>query len=269
MTGAGRAWRVRQRLGARDLALLASLRELRLMTGAQLRRLHFPGGQRITQARKTRAAVTRLAELDLIVRMRRRVGGARAGSEGYVIGLSGLGHAVLDIGTGGRRHRAVRETSPHHQAHLLGVAELCVRLHEHTRECEAELLDFTAEPGCWRQYAGIGGQRLWLKPDAFVRIGLGEYALSHFIEHDEATESPATIGRKLDAYVDYWRSGREQHQHGVFPLVWWLVPHHQRASVIAGAIRRLPTEARQLFTIALHDEAPSHLLRLPEVGGQA
>src|SRR4051795_11692450 len=98
MTRRAPAYRLASQLGPRDLAILESLQEFRLMSGAQIRRQHFAGGQPATQARKARAVLQRLTALGLLTRLERRVGGIHAGSEGQVVGLSGLGHAVLDVG---------------------------------------------------------------------------------------------------------------------------------------------------------------------------
>lgn len=268
MSGQGRARRLRDRLGERDLAILESLQELRLMSGAQLRRLHFPDGQQTTQARKTRAVLKRLAELRLIVRSSRRVGGIRAGSEGHVIGLSGLGQAVLTLGTGTpRRHRRVTDTKPAFQAHALAVSELAVALYEHQRAGDCAIDKLRAEPGCWRWFTGLGGQRRVLKPDLFVRLDVGEFEQSAFIELDQATESLPTIARKLGVYVDYWRSGQEQHEHGVFPKVWWVVPDAARLKAITRAVQRAPGEARDLFAVVLGHDAAEALTQPPGVGG--
>jgi hypothetical protein len=51
---------MRPKLSDRDIAILAELRLLRLLTGGQLRRLFFGTGDPVTQARKARAAVKRL-----------------------------------------------------------------------------------------------------------------------------------------------------------------------------------------------------------------
>lgn len=122
MSRRGHAARLRERLSERDMAMLRDLEDLRLLTGNQLRRLHFPDGDPTTQGRKVRAALKRLSGLGVIVRLSRRVGGVRAGSEGFVVGLSGWGHAVLDLDnpTPGR-HRRVIETKPAFQAHALAV----------------------------------------------------------------------------------------------------------------------------------------------------
>ncbi len=266
MSGRHRAARLRERLSERDLAILTTLYELRLLTGQQLRRLHFYDGQQATQARKARAALQRLHELAVIVRLSRRVGGLHAGSEGHVIGLSGWGQAVLDCDNPTpRRHRRVIDSKPAFQDHLLATNEHYVQLVETARAGHLDLLEFTSEPT--RQYSGIGGQKLALRPDAYLRLGIGDYELAVFVEHDMATESIPTIARKLAVYVAYWRSGIEQQLYEVFPLVLWLVPTLVRLEAIAKTIRRLPHEARHIFRVALHGDAITTLTQLPTEGG--
>lgn len=270
MNARARARGLAARLGPRDLAVLGSLQELRLLSGAQIRRLHFPGSNLVTQARKSRAALQRLTELQTVVRLRRRVGGIRAGSEGHVYGLSGLGQSVLDLDRDeSRRHRRVPETKLAFQSHVLAVSELAVGLTEQARTGACVIEEFRAEPGCWRWFGGLGGGRRVLKPDAYARLGIGEYELTAFIEQDMDTESLPTITRKLGVYVDYWRSGAEQHQRGVFPRVWWLVPDIARLRAITATIQRVSADARDLFTVALTDQATALLTRLPSPEGGA
>jgi hypothetical protein len=235
------------------------------MSGAQLRRLHFPGSSVSTQSRKARAALQRLTELGAVVRLRRRVGGVRAGSEGHVYGLSGLGFSVIDPDAT-QRHRRVPETKLAHQSHVLAVSELGVNLTERSRTGRCALQEFHTEPNCWRWFDGIGGRRV-LKPDAYVRLDVDGFELSAFIEQDMDTESLPTIRRKLDVYVDYWRTGAEQHRHGVFPRVWWLVPDNHRLQAIANVFHQIADDARELFTVALTDDAPDHLTQLPRLEG--
>lgn len=270
MSRRGRAARLLDRLSERDVRILLDLDRLRLLTGNQLRRLYFPLGNPITQARKVRALLKRLSDLGVLVRLPRRVGGLRAGSEGFVVGLSGWGQAVLDLDNEhSRRHRRITETKLAYQEHVLAVSELYVRLVEHARSGRIDLLTFAGEPGAWRRFSGSGGQTVTLKPDAFVRIGVGDIELVSFIEQDMATESPSTIARKLGVYVAYWRSASEQRRGGVFPRVWWLVPTLARLETIASCIRRLPHEARELFAVCLTDEAVPSLTAVPATGGSA
>jgi hypothetical protein len=268
MSGRVRVQLLAQQLSARDLDILAGLREFRLMTGEQLRRLHFPGDQLVTEARKMRAAMSRLTTLRVVVRLGRRVGGIHAGSEGHVYGLSGWGHAVLDLGDQvPGRHRRVIDTKPAFQWHVLAVGQLAVELYEQERAGAVAIEELKAEPGAWRWFSGIGGARRVLKPDAYLRVGVGDFLLSAFIEMDMATESLPTIARKLSVYIDYWRSGQEQQQHGVFPLVWWLVPSDARLDAIARTIRRLPADVHTLFTVALARDAAQLLSQLNPQGG--
>ncbi|MEU4517371.1 replication-relaxation family protein [Amycolatopsis sp. NPDC024027] len=270
MSGRGRAGRLAARLSDRDLAILRDLRTLRLMTGGQIFRQHFPDGQPETQARKARAALTRFHRLGLVVRLRRRIGGVRAGSQGYVYGLTGLGLAVLDVGNPApQRHRRVTETKPAFADHALAVSELRVQLTEFGRQHLDAQIGFAAEPQCWRTFSGPGGVPVTLKPDAFVQIERDGYELTSFVEVDMATESLPTIRRKLDVYVAYWRSGLEQARHEVFPRTWWTVPTPARQAAIASVIRRLPAEAHDLFTVCLADEAVIRLTEIPNDEGGA
>lgn len=264
----GQAGRLRERLSDRDLAVLASLYQFRLATPQQLQRLHIPDGSPRTRARRMRGVLQRLSDRGVIVRLARRIGGMQPGSSAHVIGLSGLGLAVLNVqGPYGRKRRRVWETTPHFVRHVLGVTELAVGLTELTRAGSAKLATFDGEPACWRRFPGSGGELVTLKPDAFVRLETGGYEVSAFLELDHATESRPAIARKLEVYARYWRSGEEVHRYGVFPKTWFIVPDAARAEVIAGAIRRLPDEAHELFNVCLQQEATDLLTEVPTEGG--
>lgn len=260
--------RRRRELGERDLAVLDSLRRVRLLTTDQIRRLHFTDNSPNTQARRCRATLRRLGELRLVVRLGRQVGGIRAGSSGTLFGLTGLGLAVLEVPATTRQRRRVWEAKPYFQDHLLAVSELYVQLAERGQDGAAELLAFDAEPACWRRFTGTGGEPIALKPDAFVRVGVDDFELASFVEIDLGTESLPTIRRKCQVYLRYWRSGLEQQRSGVFPRVVWLVPDQHRLEGIASVLKRLPRDtADGLFTVALTERASDLLTQLPDVGG--
>ncbi|MGW4059714.1 replication-relaxation family protein [Amycolatopsis sp. NPDC004747] len=269
MSGHGRARRIAGRLTARDLAILESLWRLRLLTGSMIARLHVTAATPATRGRKTRAVMQRLTSFGLVVPLQRRIGGVRAGSGGLIFGLSGLGHAVLDLGTGGVGRRRLREPSPMFQDHLLAVAELYTQLVEAARAGQSELLEFTAEPTCWRYFTGLAGETIALKPDAFVRLVTGGYELSAFVEVDLATENLTRIAVKLGLYVRYWHDGAEQHRHGVFPRVWWLVPDADRRDALTRQVLRLPDDEQALFAVGLLAEATDHLTEIPNHEGGA
>jgi hypothetical protein len=132
----------------------------------------------------------------------------------------------------------------------------------HTQLVEAdrggrlELLERSAEPACWRSYAGIGGfASSQLKPDSFVRFGRGDYEYSVFIEVDMGTEGSRTIGRKLGSYLSYHRLGIEQERFGVSPKVEWLTTTPDRLDFLEAEIEQLPKRGRELFGVALVGDA--------------
>ena len=258
----------RPSLSDRDLLVLMALGKLRLLTGAQVQRLCVADGSPRTQARRTRALLQKLTERKLIVRLDRRIGGERAGSAGYVYGLSGRGQAAIEIGGvyGGRRRR-VWETKPAFLDHVLAVADIYVGLVEGAKTNAFELLAFDAEPAAWRTFPGRSGEAVRLKPDAYVQLGIGDFEHSSFIEVDLATESLTTIHRKCMTYIGYLRSGIEQAAEGVFPSVAWLTTTEHRASRIASVLKRLPAEAQRVFGVSLLSKA-TQTLTTTALGGR-
>lgn len=243
-------------LSPRELAVIHTLDTVRLGSARQLERLHFIAGSSLSNARRCRATLERLTAGRLLARLERRVGGRAAGSAGFVYTLDVAGqHLVRRLATGGGRIQ--RPTTPGlaFVTHTLAVTELFVRLTEAERRGELELLEFASEPACWRHFAGPGGGRVSCKPDAFVRVGLGDYADSWFVEVDRATESLGVIARKLDFYRAYWASGREQQRGGVFPGVLVLVPDERRQSALVTVVCRQPADARALFAVVTYAEA--------------
>jgi hypothetical protein len=185
----------------------------------------------------------------------RTVGGVRAGSDGFVYAV-GLAGTKLRVARG-YRGRRLQAPGARFTAHTLTITELAVRLHAADRHGDLDLIEVEAEPACWRGYLGPMGARLMLKPDLFVRVGVGAYEDRWMIEVDLATEASGTIKSKAERYVAYYRSGTEQSQHGVFPRVLWAAPDDRRVRQIEEALGRLNAEARKLFTVC----------RLVEVAG--
>jgi hypothetical protein len=116
------------------------------------------------------------------------------------------------------------------------------------------VLDTQAEPDSWRQFSGLGG-RQWLRPDAFVALGVGEYELRWFIEVDRASESLPVVLRKCRLYADYYQSGTEQAGSGVFPRVCWVAPDEQRAERLRQAIGRDRQLPAGLFVVTTSERA--------------
>ncbi|MGV9366290.1 replication-relaxation family protein [Amycolatopsis sp. NPDC003731] len=257
-----RAALLRDRLSPVDLEVLASLYRLRLLTSRQIQRLHPPAGSALAQARRTRARLQRLRELRVIVHLGRRVGGLQPGSGAAIFGLSGLGLAVLGVnGPYGRRRRTVWDTKPHFTRHVLAVAEVCVGLTEAARsQPGVDLLAFDGEPAAWRMFTGPTGASLTLRPDAYVRVGVGDYERVAFLEVDMSTESVPTLRRRCDRYVSFWRSRTEQQARGIFPQILWLSPDdHGVTRLREEVIDRLQADVRFLFAVARQADGPALL----------
>lgn len=239
-------------LSDRDLAVIREVAALRFLSGAQAARLCFTAQEPVANVRAARRALLRLTHLGLLDRLPRQLGGVRAGSDGYVYQLDAAGQR-LSIERGWLLKRRVRRPLIPGQlflSHSLAVAELHARMVEAARLGRFELLERTAEPACWRLTEGAD-----LKPDSYLRLGIGPYEDSYFIEVDLGTEGSTAIETQLDRYLAYARSGREQAAHGVFPKVLWLVPDAKREATLAAVIAQSATSDPELFAVACFEDA--------------
>jgi hypothetical protein len=248
-------------LGERERTAVELVAKLRLISHAQLASLLAPpidsAASPLSAARSTRRILARLTALGVLARLDRRVGGLRAGSAGYVYYLGPVGQRLLAYwdGRGLVRGRFRPEPGGRYVRHRLAVTELYVRLHAADRVGELDLLTFEAEPDCWRRYLDGFGGSLVVKPDAFVRVGVGAYEDRCFVEVDLGTESRSVIATKLRAYVDYFQAGAEQAEHGVFPRVVLLTNSEARKAALVDVAGRLSAEHWSLFTIGTLDQA--------------
>jgi hypothetical protein len=201
--------------------------------------------------------LARLVEQRVLDRLERRQGGVGGGSSAWVYALGPAGRRMVAYwaGEGLPRSRSAHEPGVAWTAHTLAVSDLYVRLRQAERAGRVELLDFDAEPACWRRYTRLGGAAGVLKPDAFVRLGVGEYEDSFLVEVDLGTEHRGQLTRQHRAYSEYFRSGVEQAKTEVFPGVLWIVPDAQRMALLADIHRGLPEQTRRLFTVATSDQA--------------
>jgi Replication-relaxation len=251
------------KLSEQDYAVLQQVATLHFVSGSQLTRLCFSDSDdERANVRAGRRALLRLVRLGTLERLERPIGGIRAGSAGFVYHLGLAGQRIaIDRGWQPERH-ARRSLTPGSLfvRHTLAVAELHTQLIESDRARRFELLELTAEPSCWRNFDGIGGQRTTLKPDSYVRLGLGTFEYSYFIEVDRGTEGSRALERQLQLYIACHASGVEQIERQVFPRVLWLTPDDRRSSVVIGSIERLPAEHGELFQVARFDEAIDRML---------
>jgi len=245
-------------LTPREFGIIESLDRVRLATTQQLERLHFTAGSAQANARQARQTLKRLRERRIVALLERRIGGVRAGSRGSVHTLDAAGQRLASAcgPAGGTRIRRPWTQGLAFLRHQAAVTELYVRLVEKSRLGRLEVLDFDAEPLCWRTFTGLGGGRTILKPDAFVRLGLGEFEDAYFVEVDRATHSGPSVSRKLALYRRYWQTGREQQRRdGVFPKVLLLVPSEARRAALDKVASAQPADSRALFQVALYDDA--------------
>lgn len=246
-----------EQLTQHDQLVLRTLSLHRLMDGSQLRRLFFhSSNKKEAGSRLMRLHLVKLETLGLTARLERRVGGVRAGSAGTIWQLDAHGQRVLAYldGQGFGRPRQVYEPGAAYVAHTLACSEVFVRLNDAERAGQLELVDYQAEPTCWRQFMGDLGQPLTLKPDGFVAAVVGEFEERVFVEVDLASHGRAALRRKLRLYVDYQRSGIEQAESPVFPRVIWIVPSLARQHVLAGLISELPDDAAQAHGAVIFDD---------------
>jgi Replication-relaxation len=247
-------------LDALDRELIETVARFRVMSSRQLRALFFTGGSPQAMVRAANRRLARLSDTELLSRLPRRVGGVRAGGDGLVFAVGLAGQRVLAGSAPARRPRRPHAPGARYLAHTLAVAELYVMLMGQAREGCCELLVFEPEPACWREYPGHYGAPMVLKPDAAVRLVVGEFELSWLIEVDLATEALPTIEGKARRHLDYHRSGVERREHGISPRVLWVTPTPGRSQAIALALASLPPSAQDLFALATAGAAARTLI---------
>lgn len=244
-----RAAQISHDLTELDRAVAGFVRDVRLCSGGQLVRRFWPGGE--SDRRRAARALRRLADWQVLERLPRQIGGVRAGSQGYLYALGPAGVRILAAGQAARRRDVPGER---HIAHTVAATEVVVALHQAQAAGRLELLEVQSEPACWRGFQGPLGARLTLKPDLFVRVGVGSLEDRWQIEVDLATESVPTIREKARRYVQHFRAGTEQARHGVYPRTLWAAPTDQRCQQITRALGGLPPATWELFRVCRLDQ---------------
>ncbi len=238
--------RLHEHLSARDLAVIDSVSKHRFLTGKQLERLHFhEHSTKATGARVCRDVLARLTRQRLLTRLRRRVGGVRAGSVSYVYALGPVGRRLVDA----EAPRHVSEPSSTFLAHTLAVADAHLALVEGARGGGFELIEVEIEPAAWRRYPNAAGAHQTLRPDLYAVSAKGEFEYCWFLEIDRGTEHRPALVRKCRQYEAYWRTGIEPERSGTFPLVVWVTCDETRAREIEGAIRSARSLKHDLFRV--------------------
>jgi hypothetical protein len=249
------AWleHVRESLSERDWAVVRDVARLRLATGAQLERLHFADLADTSRPVVRRRVLGRLVEARVLATLERRIGGIRAGSSGLVFALDTCGKRLL-----ASEGRAIRTRTPsaRHVRHVLAVSQLYVDLVELAGAGRIALEQFAAEPASWWP----DGRDGWMKPDAHVLVANNEHRDHWWVEVDLATEHGPALKRKLATYLDFYDRGQFG-PGGIVPWVLVSVPDAKRFSEVVRLIRRMPMQATQLITVAIHNDAAGVIMR--------
>lgn len=246
-------------LSGRDKAILCSLRQLRYLTAKQIRQLHFQGNANPTAAlRATHREMCKLQGYGIVEALERRIGGIRAGSGAYAWTLTEAGVHLLHLHDADFVQRKRNfEPSLFFLQHTLAVSETYIQLTEVCRRHQLELARVELEPECWRSYTGEDGRPATMKPDMFAVTVNGDYMDNWFIEVDMSTESPIVVMEKCKRYVYYCKTGLEQKQHEVFPLVVWLVGSDNRKNNLQQYLaecREISEASKSIFVVITPDE---------------
>lgn len=259
--------RLHDELPARRWAIVKAVAELRLVTGGQLRRTFYPDPSP-SAARMARRDLEALHERGVLHRLQRLIGGARAGSTGFVYALGPVGRRLLELerGEGLPGGRSRYEPTIGFVKHALAVSEVWVGLHEYLRDPltgdSGVTVDFHAERSAWRSYVDALGSHATLKPDAEIRIERGDVEDVLWLEVDRATERRRPLHAKFAAVIAYFNAGIEQHRTGVFPLTVWLTTDERRAAVLGDVLAGFAPRDQRLFRIGLLSAAAPLLLSL-------
>lgn len=238
-------------LSERDWAIIEDVDRLRLISSPQLERLHFSSfASAHSRSVKRSHVLKRLVESRVLIPFERRVGAPRGGSDvtSYALDSGGLQLMRMRANAEGRDRPVRRQRLPGERfvAHTLAVSELYVGLVERSRTGRFALEDFQAESVAAVRN-GLGG---WLKPDAFVKLRLGDTHDYWWVEVDLATESLPTLRNKLLAYVDFVERG-QLGPDGVVPRVLIGVPDDRRRLAVQRAVNTMPRLAEYMFRITL------------------
>lgn len=241
-------------LSERERAAIRAVDRFRLMSHTHLAAILMDASSEaspVSAARIARRILARLTDEKVLARLSRRVGGLRAGSAGYVYYLGPVGQRLVAYwdGRGLTRGRFRPEPGGRFVRHQLAVSELYVDALAADARGDLDLLAFESEPDCWRGFVDAHGGKTIVKPDAFVRIGVGAYEDRYFIEVDLGTESRAVVWRKLQTYWRYFVSGAEQAEHDVFPRVLILTNTDQRYRALVNLVGGLDPDAWRLYEV--------------------
>lgn len=231
---------LRRSMPDRDLAILESVAAHRFLTTRHITALHFADhAQGPSGSRTARQVLQRLDEGGVLSHLEQRVGGVRAGADGYIWRVGTVGDGLLRLGREDTITRIRRfEPSTWFLAHCLAVADARVTVLQAARAGSYEVVRLEIEPTTWRHYLGTMSERRVLKPDLSVVTASGDYEDHYWLEVDLGTEHVPTLIKKCREYQYYRRTGAEEAYRGpgIFPVVVWIMHSVKRAMQLQEAI---------------------------------
>jgi len=245
-----------RRLSERDWAVLQLVGSHRFLTTRQLQAFAFADHHTTSEsaARVCRRVLLRLEDSGLLQRPVRRIGGLEAGSAASIWMLTTTGVRLRNLRAGLGAVGRIREPGEGFIRHYLVIADTHLALLQATQAKRLELLSVQIEPASWRSYTGPTGGPMVLKPDLYAVTAAGEFEDHWFIEVDRATESIPTLIKQCRQYEAYRRTGAEQTERGLFPLVLWVVPDEPRAAKLRQALASTRDLDSQLFRTTTPDQ---------------
>lgn len=201
----------------RDYRLLRGLFESRVMTLQHAASLYFSGS--IDAARKRAWKLknahlvterTRQRPFDPSILYLTRQGFERLSAEHRLIDYPSIGWETME------RRASVSPLTLQHELDVMTAKSAIVSAIGATDHLD--VAEFSTWPRLFsfpsRQTSPQGfAKRVWIKPDAFVRIsendtdGFGETKHSFYLELDRSTETQSRLQAKAGAYVEHYRSG--------------------------------------------------------------
>ena len=142
------------RISARDRAVLPSIEQHQFLATRHIEALHFTDIAPSARSRITRRNLARLRDLRVIAALDRKLGGARAGSEGMTYFVDVVGDRILHERPG-QRARQTHEPSARFLRHRLAIADAHITLIQADRNRQVELAGSAVEPAAWRAFTGI------------------------------------------------------------------------------------------------------------------
>lgn len=247
---------LQDRLSARDHAVLGTIRKYRFVTSTQVGRLFFAEcSTKTSRTRNQNLLLQRLGDYGLIRPLKRRVGGSGGGSTLKVWHLTEAGQRLLTLNDPDSiKRKRIVEPQALFLEHTLAITECAVQMTDLCRySADLNLVAIDAEPTSWRRY-NDNGNAVYLKPDLFTITTYEKYEDRWFIEMDLGTESPRQVVDKCNAYLQYYYTGIEQKESGMFPLVVWIVKDTNRKEKLKESIRSSIKAQPKMFLVITPDE---------------